>query len=218
MHVVIINSSPRTEKFSNTEKILDSFTEGLSEAGASFERYAISNKNKWEKVREAYINNTEIIFALPLFVESAPGLLLEFLETLPIKDKNTRVSFILQGGFAEASQFYCGEEFLRKLPDYLGVSFGGVLYKGDNFGIRVMEKKDYIRITVPYKEMGKSFVNENGFKVETVKKFAGPEYLPLPMRIILQIIFKTLAKKKYNEVSKEWGCTKPLDYKPWSKA
>ena len=136
MHVIIINGSPRVEKYSNTEKIIDAFSEGLSEAGVSFERYAISNKNNWDKAREAYLNNTEIIIALPLYVESAPGILLEFLETLPVKDKNTRVSFILQSGFAEASQLRCGEEFLKKLPEYLGVSYGGTLIKGDNFGIR----------------------------------------------------------------------------------
>ena len=96
MHVVIINGSPRVEKYSNTEKIIDAFSEGLAEAGVSFERYAISNKNNWDKAREAYLNNTEIIIALPLYVESAPGILLEFLETLPVKDKNTRVSFILE--------------------------------------------------------------------------------------------------------------------------
>lgn len=215
MHVAIINGSPRIEKYSNTEKIIDAFSEGLSEAGASFERYAISNKNNWEQAREAYIDNTEIIFTMPLYVESAPGILLEFLETLPVKDNNTRVSFILQGGFAEASQLSCGKEFLEKLPNYLGVSYGGTLIKGDNFGIRVVDKDDVIKLTDPYKEMGKAFVTENGFKEETVKKFVGSEYFPLSMRVMLQIMFKTVAKKKYAAVANEWGCKKPIDYKPW---
>lgn len=215
MHVVIINGSPRVEKYSNTEKIIDSFAEGIKEAGASFVRYAISNKNNWEKAREAYIANTEIIFALPLYVESAPGIMLEFLETLPVKDGNTRISFIIQGGFAEASQLYCGKEFLEKLPEYLGVSYGGTLIKGDNFGIRVVNDEDKNKLTGPYKEMGKAFVNENGFKEDTVKKFAGPEYFSFPMRVMLQIIFKTMAKKKYSEVANEWGCNKPIDYRPW---
>lgn len=215
MHVAIINGSPRIEKYSNTEKIIDAFSEGLSEAGASFERYAISNKNNWGQAREAYIDNTEIIFTMPLYVESAPGIFLEFLETLPVKDNNTRVSFILQGGFAEASQLSCGKEFLEKLPNYLGVSYGGILIKGDNFGIRVVGKDDVIKLTGPYKEMGKAFVTENGFKEETVKKFVGSEYFPLSMRVMLQIMFKTVAKKKYAAVANEWGCKKPIDYKPW---
>lgn len=215
MHVVIINGSPRIEKYSNTEKIIDAFAEGLTEAGASFERYAISNRNNWDKAREAYTNSTEIIFAMSLFVESAPGIFLEFLETLPLKNKNTRISFILQGGFAEASQLSCGKEFLEKLPKYLGVSYGGTLTKGDNFGIRVVDKDDVIKLTGPYKDMGKAFITENGFKEETVKKFAGPDYFSLPMRVMLQIMFKTVAKKRYASVANEWGCKKPIDYRPW---
>lgn len=216
MHVVIINGSPRVEKYSNTEKIIDAFSEGLAEAGVSFERYAISNKNNWDEAREAYINNTEIIIALPLYVESAPGILLEFLETLPVKDKNTRVSFILQSGFAEASQLRCGEEFLKRLPEYLGVSYGGTLIKGDNFGIRVAKEEDVKKLTGPYKEMGKTFASENGFLSETVNKFAGPEYFSLPIRLMLQLMFKTIAKKRFAEAAREFGCNVPLDYRPWA--
>ena len=216
MHAVIINGSPRVEKYSNTEKIIDAFSEGLAEAGAGFERYAISNKNNWDEAREAYINNTEIIIALPLYVESAPGILLEFLETLPVKDKNTRVSFILQSGFAEASQLRCGEEFLKKLPEYLGVSYGGTLIKGDNFGIRVAKEEDVKKLTGPYKEMGKTFASGNGFFSEAVKKFAGPEYFSLPIRLMLQLMFKTIAKKRFAEAAREFGCNVPLDYRPWA--
>ena len=215
MHVVIINGSPRVEKYSNTEKIIDAFAEGLAKAGATFERYAISDRKNWDMAREAYTQNAEIIFALPLYVENIPGLLLEFFETLPIKDNNTRVSFILQGGFAEASQLECGKKFLEKLPKYLNVSYGGTLIKGDNFGIRVVSKEDVLKITGPYQEMGKSFVENNGFKAEIVKKFAGPDYLPVPMRIMIQIMFKTIAKKKFETVSKEWGAKVPIDYRPW---
>ena len=215
MHVVIINGSPRTEKYSNTEKIIDAFAEGLAEAGVSSERYAISNMLNWEKARTAYINNTEIIIALPLYVENVPGILLEFLETLPVKDTHTRISFILQGGFAEASQLDCGEEFLKKLPSYLELNYGGTMIKGDNFGIRVVSKEDVTKLTEPYKEMGKAFVTENGFKDETVKKYAGPAYFSFPMRVMLQIMFKTVAKKRYAMVASEWGCKKPIEYKPW---
>lgn len=215
MHVVIINGSPRTEKYSNTEKIIDAFAEGLWEAGATFERYAISNKDNWENARTAYMDNTEIIIALPLYVECVPGILLEFLETLPVKITNTRMSFILQGGFAEASQLECGLEFLKKLPGYLGLSYGGTLIKGDNFGIRVVKEEDVIRLTGPYKEMGKTFVKENGFKEETVKRFAGPEIFPFYMRIMLSIMFKTVAKKRYAEVANKWGSKRTVDYKPW---
>ena len=124
MHVVIINGSPRVQKYSNTEKIIAAFSKGLSEKGSTFEAYAISNRKTWDIIRDAYIKSDEILIALPLYVECVPGLLLEFWETLPPKDKHTRLSFLLQSGFAEGCQLRCGEAFLEKLPEYLGVRYG----------------------------------------------------------------------------------------------
>ena len=58
-------------------------------------------------------------------MECVPGLWLESLDILPLKEEDTQLSFILQGGFAEGCQYRCGEQFLKKLPDYLGCSYGG---------------------------------------------------------------------------------------------
>ena len=215
MHVVIINGSPRVQKYSNTEKIITAFTKGLSEKGITFETYAISNRKAWDDIREAYIKNDEILIALPLYVECVPGLLLEFLETLPKKDEHTRLSFVLQSGFAEGCQLRCGEAFLAKLPEYLGVRYGGCLVKGDNFGIRILDEEKQVQVTKPYQAMGELFAEGDGFFREEAEKFTGPEYLPLPMRLIMGLIFKTLAKKMFQKAAASWGCSVPLDEKVW---
>lgn len=215
MHVVIINGSPRVQKYSNTEKIIDSFAKGLSEKGASFERHAISDRKSWETIRDAYIKNEEILIAIPLYVECIPGLLLEFLETLPKKNEHTRISFLLQSGFAEGCQLRCGEEFLTKLPEYLGVRYGGCLVKGDNFGIRLFNEEKQEQLTKPYQAMGELFAEGDGFFREEAKKFTGPEYFSMPVRLIMQFAFKTLAKKMFQKAAASWGCTVPLDKKIW---
>jgi len=215
MHVVIINGSPRIQKHSNTEKIMVSFEKGLAEKGASFERYAISDRKSWETIREAYIKNEEILIALPLYVECVPGLLLEFLETLPQKDEHTRLSFLLQSGFAEGCQLRCGEEFLAKLPEYLGVRYGGCLVKGDNFGIRILDEEKQEQVTKPYQSMGALFAEGDGFFREEAKKFTGPEYFSLPMRLMMQFVFKTFGKKVFQKEAVSWGCSTPLDEKIW---
>ncbi len=215
MHVVIINGSPRVQKYSNTEKIIASFAKGLSEKEVSFETYAVSNRQSWETIREAYIKNTEILIALPLYVECVPGLLLEFLETLPEKDEHTRLSFLLQSGFAEGCQLRCGEEFLAKLPEYLGVRYGGCLVKGNNFGIRVLDEKKQEQVTKPYQAMGQLFAEGDGFFREEARKFTGPEYLSLPMQMMMRLVFKTFAKKMFQKAAESWGCNVPLDKKIW---
>ena len=80
MHVVIINGSPRVQKFSNTDKIIQKFGEGLKKEGATYELYSLSNRKEWDAAREAILSHKQIIFALPLYVECVPSLMLEFLE------------------------------------------------------------------------------------------------------------------------------------------
>ena len=215
MHVVIINGSPRVQKYSNTEKIIAAFAKGLSEAGSTFEAHAISDRKTWDIIRDAYMKNDEILIALPLYVECVPGLLLEFLETLPQKDEHTRLSFLLQSGFAEGCQLRCGEAFLEKLPGYLGVRYGGCLVKGGNFGIRILNEEKQARATKPYQAMGRLFAEGDGFFREEAKKFTGPEYFPLPMRLLIGLIQKTLAKKMFQEAAASLGCSAPLDAKIW---
>ena len=216
MHVVIINGSPRVQKYSNTDKIIAAFAKGLSEKGNTFETYAISNRKTWDIICDAYIKNNEILIALPLYVECVPGLLLEFLETLPEKDERTRLSFLLQSGFAEGCQLRCGEAFLAKLPEYLGVRYGGCLVKGGNFGIRIMDEEKQAQATKPYQAMGRLFAEGDGFFREEAKKFTGPEYLPLPMRLMMGLIYKTLAKKIFQKIAAaSLGCRVPLDKKVW---
>lgn len=215
MHVLIINGSPRVQKYSNTEKIIAAFAKGLSEAGSTFEAHAISDRKTWDIIRDAYMKNDEILIALPLYVECVPGLLLEFLETLPKKDERTRLSFLLQSGFTEGCQLRCGEAFLEKLPGYLGVRYGGCLVKGGNFGIRIMDEEKQAQATKPYQAMGRLFAEGEGFFREEAKKFTGPEYFPLPMRLLIGLIQKTLAKKMFQEAAASLGCSTPLDAKIW---
>ena len=215
MHVLIINGSPRVQKYSNTEKIIAAFAKGLSEAGSTFEAHAISDRKTWDIIRDAYMKNDEILIALPLYVECVPGLLLEFLETLPQKDERTRLSFLLQSGFAEGCQLRCGEAFLEKLPGYLGVRYGGCLVKGGNFGIRILDEEKQAQATKPYQAMGRLFAEGEGFFREEAKKFTGPEYFPLPMRLLIGLIQKTLAKKMLQKAAESLGCSTPLDAKIW---
>ena len=215
MHVLIINGSPRVKEYSNTDKILARFTEGLAENGTTFEQYEISDRKQWDTIRDAFYENTDIIIALPLYVECIPGLLMEFLETLTPKTDGTRLSFILQSGFAEGIQLRCGEAYLEKLASYLGCTYKGTLVKGDNFGIRFVGAETREKITGQYMQMGCEYAENGGFTSEACRQFTGPEIFPAPVRLLVGLMFKTAAKKNFIKVAKEWGCTKPLDYRPY---
>ena len=215
MHVMIINGSPRVKKYSNTDKILAKFTAGMSEKGSSFEQYEVSDRKQWDSIRVAWDNNDNILIAIPLYVENIPGLLLEFLATVTPKGGKAKIAYILQGGFAEGAQLRCGEEYLKILSKRLGCEYKGTLVKGDNFSIRFFEGKQRDKVTGPYKNMGVIFGKNGDFNSDECKKFTGPEIFPAPTRLLIGTIFKTVAKKGFAQIAKGWGCTTPLDFRPY---
>ncbi|MCR5672793.1 MAG: hypothetical protein K6F87_03640 [Lachnospiraceae bacterium] len=215
MHVLIINGSPRVKQYSNTDKILACFTRGLVENGTTCEQYEISDKKQWDDIRKAYETNSNILIALPLYVECIPGLLMEFLETLSPKNDGTKIAYILQSGFAEGIQLRCGEAYLEKLTVFLGCEYAGTLVKGDNFSIRFFEGDMRDRVTGPYTEMGREYAENAGFMTDKCREFTGFEILPAHMRFLLRIIQRTVARTMFTKIARGWGCTKPLDYRPY---
>lgn len=219
-HVIIINGSPRVKKNSNTNKIIQAFAEGLEKAGITHKLYSLSNHDEWDETRKAFMTNDNIIFALPLFVESLPSLLLEFLSTLPTERKQpAKLSFILHGGFDEGHQLRLGEKFLRSLPAQLGCTCGGVLVKGGSFMLCNREnsyiKKMTDKILASYAKMGLSFASNGSFSTPEAKKFTGFEKNPKIGILLFNLIFKRIVKKNFERIAQEWGCTEPLDRKPY---
>ncbi len=219
-HVIIINGSPRVKKNSNTNKIIQAFAEGLEEAGITHKLYSLSNHAEWDEAREAFMTNDNIIIAVPLFVECLPSLLLEFLSTLPTERKQpVKLSFILHGGFDEGHQLRLGEKFLQSLPAQLGCSCGGVLVKGGSFLLRNREnsyiKKMTDKMLASYTKMGLSFARNGSFLTPEAQKFTGPEKNPKIGVILFNLIFKRIVKKNFERMAQEWGCTRPLNDKPY---
>ena len=217
MHVMIINGSPRVQNLSNTDKIISRLVKGMKteDKDLTYELYSISDRKQWEDAREAFNKNTEILIAIPLYVECIPGLLLEFLDTLEKKEGDTRISFVLQSGFAEASQLRCGEEYLKKLPGLLGCTYGGTLIKGDNFSYRFLGEEQTEKPLSAYEEMGASYIRNKGFDSDEARSFSGPEYFGAGMRVVLGIIFATAAPLGFKMMAKGLGCTKSLKDRPY---
>ena len=218
--VLILNGSPRVKKNSNTNKIIDAFGEGLRQAGTCYDVYSLSNRSEWDASREAFMTSDNIIIAVPLFVECLPSLLLEFLNTFPTERKQpAQLSFILHGGFDEGHQLRLGEKFLQSLPAQLGCSCGGVLVKGGSFLLRNREnsyiKKMTDKMLASYTTMGLSFAQNGNFMTPEAQKFTGPEKNPWIGLLLFNLIFKRIVKKNFERIAQEWGCTEPLDSKPY---
>lgn len=215
MHLAIINASPRVEAKSNTARIIRTFLKGFEKDGNTAEVWHLSDKKQWENAKEAYEKNSNILFAIPLYVENIPGIMLEFLETLqPKKEAGTKMSFILQSGFAEASQLRCGEAYLEILPSYFNCEYNGTLIKGNNFAPAWLPEKQANKMVAHYEKMGLSFAQKGTFDKEEVNKFAAPEYFS-KKEICLFNCTNWLQKMIIRHIAKKNGCKRPLDDKPY---
>lgn len=216
MHLVIINASPRIEEKSNTAKIIKVFLRGFTKNGNTAEVWHLSDRKQWADAKAAYENNENILFAIPLYVENIPGIMLEFLEEIePKKEVGTKMSFILQGGFAEASQLRCGEAYLEKLPAYFNCEYNGTLIKGNNFAPAWVPEKVGESMLAPYEAMGEVFADKGCFEKETATEFAKPEYFSEKDIRRFNGLGKRMQKLMFNYMAKKNGCKTPLDYKPY---
>ena len=217
-HLVIINGSPRVAKFSNTDKIIHSFVKGLEGTGITWELHNLSNRKEWDAAREAFLSHERILIAFPLYVECIPSLMLEFLESLPSERRQpAQLSFLLHGGMDEGFEFRFCERILQGLPAQLGCRFGGTLIHGGSFGIRTREDAVKAKIVAPYEKMGRLFAQNGNFLTPEAKKFTGPEQYPWLVRKMVSLLFLKKVNKGFEDFAKSWGCTRPLNDKPYSE-
>lgn len=214
MHVVIINGSPRSPQLSNTAKILKAFIKGYEAEGDTYELYSLSRLNEWDAARKAYLSSEKIIFALPMYVESIPSLMLEFLDTLPTERQlPAELSFILHGGFDEGYQFRLCEKLLKSITSQLGCSYGGCLIKGGSFMLRLFSDSEVEKMTKSYIEMGRSYAWNGDFLTPASRKFTGTERYPWLIRQLSALVLKLVVNRKFEQFATDWGCYRPLDYK-----
>ncbi|MDF2944647.1 MAG: hypothetical protein K0S01_3505 [Herbinix sp.] len=221
MNLLIINCSPRVKAKSNTNIIVRAFADGYTKQGNTVEIYNLSELGKWDEIRVAFYNHENILMALPLFVESIPGIMLEFLETLSPKSNSegqpkTKLSFLLQGGFSEASQLRCGERYLEQIPGFLNCEYGGTLIKGSMFIIHMLPETSSKQMVSPFIEMGEVFAIDGKFDKEKVNKFAAPEYYSKRF-ILLHTLLSPLNKLFFAIFFKKNGCLGSLTAQPYKK-
>lgn len=216
MHLVIISGAVRPRTGSNTAKIITAFQEGYEEGGNTTEVWYLSDRKQWPDAALAFADHNNILIALPLYVENIPGILLEFLAGLePKAEAGTKLAFLLQGGFLEASQSRCCEKFVETLPGQLGCVYGGTLIKGDMFGLGLMDEKNRRKLLAPFTEMGRYYARIGCFDKQAVDKFAAPEYLPEKEIRMFNRVGRPVQRVFMGWMAKKLGCRERLDAQPY---
>ncbi len=65
--------------------------------------------------------------------------------------------------------------------------------------------------------MGELFAEDHNFFSHEAREFTGPEQFSKGMQILYAIVFKLFSGKLFAKAAKPWGCTEPLDARPWTQ-
>ena len=219
MHLVIISGATRPQSKSNTAKVIAAFQKGFEENGNTTEVWYLSDRRQWKRAANAFEQNERILIAFPLYVENIPGILLEFLSGLtPKQTPGTKLAFLIQGGFPEASQSRCCEAFLETLPVQLGCEYAGTLIKGDMFGTSRVDEKTREKMLAPFTQMGRTFAQTGSFEKAAVDAFAGSEYMPEKQIRMYNRVGKHISRFFMGHIARKLGCKEKLDARPYGCA
>ena len=218
MHLVILSGAARPQSGSNTAKIIAAFRRGYEESGNTAEVWYLADREQWPGAAQAFAGHDNVLIALPLYVENIPGILLEFLSGLqPKTEHGTKLAFLLQGGFPEASQSRCCEKFLETLPAKLGCANGGTLIRGDMFGLGLMDEKNRQKLLAGFADMGRHYAQTGRFDEQTVSRFAGPEYLTEKQIRMFNRFGRPVQRIFMSCMARKMGCRERLDAKPYGE-
>ena len=64
--------------------------------------------------------------------------------------------------------------------------------------------------------MGRLFAQSGNFLTPEAKKFTGPEQYPWWVRKMVSLLFLKKVNRGFEAFAKTWGCTRPLEDKPYS--
>ncbi|MCQ4022380.1 MULTISPECIES: hypothetical protein [unclassified Ruminococcus] len=216
MRLTIISGAVRHQSKSNTAKIIGAFRQGFEAGGNTTKVWFLSDRRQWDSARAALQTEENVLFALPLYVENVPGILLEFLEGAAADAPPQacgRLSFLLQGGFPEASQSRCCEKFLKTLPGKLGREYGGTFIHGEMFGLSLLGEKRAKAMLKPFAEAGRRFAQAGRFQGADFANLSSPEYLS-EKQIRQSRHFRPAQKCLLTVIARRLGCKTRLDARP----
>jgi FMN-dependent NADH-azoreductase len=206
MRLMLCNGSPRG-KGSNTTILLKHFIDGFTAAKGNSVEYAYLNNVKSHAAAAAQCSEADaVIIAFPLYADSMPAIVKDFIETLGAgrkkrkkqgnrgsvaPEKNPPMGFIVQSGFPEAIHSRYVEKYLEKLALRMGSRYIGTVIRGGVEGIQV--KPEYLnrRLFMAFASLGRHFGVTKEFHPITAKKLAGRDRMTAFGRVALRLFMAT---------------------------
>ncbi len=196
MKRLLLNGSPRGAQ-SNSRLILSWLLEGMETADAAIktDSYDLAKPSAREAGFGAFLDADEVVIALPLYTDSVPGIVKDFIDRLASADsaklKGKRLAFIIQSGFPESIHSETAAAYLERLCARIGAIHCGTIIKGGVEGIRIRPEASYAGFKQNIISAGKALALEGQFPQDIVKALARPRTLNAPTRFLFSLLKPT---------------------------
>ncbi len=215
MRLALYNGSPRG-KNGNTAILLGQFTAGfLAASDNTCDLMYLARVHQHGDFAKKFFNAQAVIIAFPLYGDSMPAIVKDFIETLGTtmqSDKTRKTStlpalgFIVQSGFPEAIQSRYVERYCEKLARRLGAHYIGTVIRGGVEGIQARPPFLNRRLLVAFRNLGRHFGVTKEFHPIMKRKLAGREKMSAAGRFMFRILMATgLANIYWNMNLKKHG-------------
>lgn len=207
---MLCNGSSRGKR-SNTAILLKHFTDGfMATQGNSYELAYLIRLNEHPAFVEKLRKADAAIIAFPLYTDSMPAIVKEFIETLGAgKGNMPALGFIIQSGYPETIHSRFVEKYCEKLARRLNARYLGTVIRGGIEGIQTKPPLLTRRIFMAFRSLGRHFGVTKEFHPIIKKKLAGRDRMSTAGLILFGILKITgISNLHWNKVLKKNGVYK----------
>jgi hypothetical protein len=191
--LLLLNASPRGPR-SNSMRMLMHVAEGWQAAGGDEPTVLhLARRADFPKAVAAFAGAETVLIGMPLYTDSMPGLVMEFVEALePLVglDGNPRLGFLVQSGFSEAVHSRGLERYLDKLAARLGGPYAGTIVRGNGEALQAMPDQAIAGLIAKLQSLGGELARDGRFDDATLSQVAGTERFSAPMAAVMSLALK----------------------------
>lgn len=191
MKLAIFNGSPRG-KTSNTRKLLEYFQKGFENGGGEITLvdYLIQERHLDEQVKHFH-EQDNILFAFPLYVDSVPGVVKQFIEAVGNFDGSGKnIWFFVHSGFPEGIHCEGLIRYLELLVKRWNMNYMGTILKPGTEQVRMRPPKKNENLFHDFEQLGISLAKTGLLDRNILDRFKQPYVYPPNAMPVIRLMSK----------------------------
>jgi hypothetical protein len=153
----------------------------------------LTKQADFDRAVDAFADADVVLLGMPLYTDSMPGLVAEYIEALaPLvgRSGNPRIGLLVQSGFSEALHSRGLERYLAKLANRLGCPYAGTIVRGGGESLQAMPDEALTKLFARLVVLGGQLARDGRFDAATLAQVAGTERFSAATAAALSVAFK----------------------------